>query len=523
MHIVGGGIASMAAAAFMIRDGDVLGTNITIYEQSDKLGGSLDGAGNAEHGYTLRGGRMLESKYLCTFGLFESIPTLNGNQSVTAETLAWNRTMQTSSKSRLVRNGVRETAPKFGLSERHILAIERLVLSPESHLARDTIAEQFDTAFFRTDFWFMWCTTFAFQPWHSAVELKRYLVRFAHMVDGFNRLEGIMRTVYNQFDSMVRPLQAWLQQRGVEFKLSTNVTDIEAIDLDGLNIVSSLTIEQSGKQTRTMISPADAVIVTLGSMTEDSALGGMDAAPVVSRNDGGGSWRFWKAIATGRPEFGTPSVFADHVDESKWVSFTITLRDPALLTVIRDITGNVPGEGGLITFPDSAWLVSIVIPYQPHFIEQPVGVSVVWGYGLTVDVPGNFVKKPLAECTGREIMTELFGHLRLVSGGDAILASSICIPCMMPYITSQFLPRASGDRPAVLPVGWRNLAFIGQYCELPEDVVFTVEYSIRSAQTAVCGLLGVSNNAPAVYKGRRDPRVLYKAFMALHDMTAGLG
>lgn len=144
----------------------------------------------------------------------------------------------------------------------------------------------------------------------------------------------------------------------------------------------------------------------------------------------------------------------------------------------------MPGEGGLITFPKSNWMASIVIPYQPHFIGQPADVAVFWGYGLSVDKPGSFVNKPMASCTGREIMTEVLGHLRIEAEASAILADCICIPCMMPFITSQFLRRAPGDRPQVFPKGWRNLAFMGQYCEMPDDVVFTVEYSVRSAQTA---------------------------------------
>ena len=160
-YLVGGGIASMAAAVFMIRDGDMQGHNITIREQSSKIGGSLDGAGTAKDGYVLRGGRMLESKYLCTFALFDSIPTLDDSQTVTQEIMRWNETMKTSSKSRLFRDGKRQTAPKFGLSERHILNIERLVLEPERLLGGTTIADQFDAAFLQTDFWIMWCTTFS--------------------------------------------------------------------------------------------------------------------------------------------------------------------------------------------------------------------------------------------------------------------------------------------------------------------------------------------------------------------------
>jgi oleate hydratase len=252
-------------------------------------------------------------------------------------------------------------------------------------------------------------------------------------------------------------------------------------------------------------------------MTAGSSLGGTDRPAACDSNDSSGAWALWKTIAAGRSEFGHPSVFADHVDESRWLSFTATLHDPTLFRLIRDLTGNVPGEGGLITFPQSNWLASIVLPHQPHFIGQPKDVQVLWGYGLFVDRPGNFVTKPMVECTGREIMTELLGHLKIEAQAQRILGDAICIPCVMPFITSQFLRRKRGDRPQVVPEGWTNLAFVGQFCELPNDVVFTVEYSVRSAQTAVYTLLGLNRAAPAVYKGQHDLRVVYGAASALRN------
>ena len=517
-YLVGAGIASLAAAAFLIRDGDVPGHNITILEESERIGGSLDAAGSPTDGYTMRGGRMLESKYLCTFDLFSSIPTLDESKTVTQEILDWNETMKTSSKSRLFRDGHRVDSPKFGLSENHILTIERLELEPEGLLGRSSISDQFDASFFETDFWFMWCTTFAFQPWHSAVEFKRYLVRFTHMVAGFNTLSGIMRTVYNQYDSMVRPLQKWLNERGVRFQLNTRVTDLDfRRDSDGYT-VERIVFDHNGHPEEIKLDAKDKVIVTLGSMTEASSIGSMDSAPVLNGKYKGGSWALWEKLASDRPQFGHPANFTDPIEESKWVSFTTTLRDPAFFRLIRDLTGNVPGEGGLISFPESSWLASIVLPHQPHFIGQPADVEVFWGYGLSVDKIGDFVKKPMSACTGREIMTEIMGHLRIDTDSRQILETSNCIPCMMPFITSQFLRRAKGDRPQVVPDGSKNLAFVGQFCEIPEDVVFTVEYSIRSAQTAVYSLLGLNRTPPPVYKGSHDPRVLLKAFLTLHEI-----
>jgi oleate hydratase len=520
VYLVGGGIASLAAAAFFIRDGDIPGHKITIIEESPKIGGSLDAAGNAVDGYVMRGGRMLESKYLCTYDLFSSIPTLDERMTVTQEIFAWNETMKTSSKSRLFRGGHRIDAPRFGLSEKQILTIERLGIEPERMLGRSSISDHFDASFFQTDFWLMWCTTFAFQPWHSAVEFKRYLLRFTHMVSGFNTLSGIMRTVYNQYDSMVRPLEKWLQQRGVKFRLNTRVTALDLHhDKDGCT-VRGIHCEEDELGEDIKVNAGDKVLVTLGSMTEASSLGSMDQPAPLRGQPDGGSWALWEAISAFQPHFGRPSNFTGRIAESKWMSFTTTLHDPTFFDRIRDLTGNVPGEGGLISFPESRWLASIVLPHQPHFIGQPKDLNVFWGYGLFVDKTGDFVKKPMSAASGREIMTEILGHLRLEADAGRILETCTCIPCMMPFITSQFLCRAKGDRPQVVPEGSKNLAFIGQFCELPDDVVFTVEYSIRSAQTAVYSLLSLNRTPPPVYKGQYDPRVLLEAFLAIHDTDA---
>jgi oleate hydratase len=156
-----------------------------------------------------------------------------------------------------------------------------------------------------------------------------------------------------------------------------------------------------------------------------------------------------------------------------------------------------------------------VLPYQPHFINQPDDVQVFWGYGLFPDEPGNYVEKKMSTCSGAEILEELCHHLRFEAELPRILKTSNCIPCMMPYITSQFMPRVSGDRPEVRPVGTTNIAFIGQYCEIPDDVVFTVEYSVRSAQTAVYSLLDIDKRVSPIYHGQQDVGVLLASMQTL--------
>jgi oleate hydratase len=520
VYLVGGGITSLAAAVFLIRDANVPGENITILEELDRVGGTLDGTGSPHEGYVLCGGRMLESKYLCTYDLFSSIPTLDQTRTVTKEIFDWNETTRMSSRSRLIRAGRRESAPAFGLSEKQILTLKLLMVEPEGKLGKGSIADQFDPEFFRTNFWLMWGTTFAFQPWHSAIEFKRCLVRFTHILEGFNQLHGIMGTVYNHYDSMVRPLQKWLDAHGVCFALRTRVKNLVSQKVPNGKRVKRILCEHNGRTREITLGADDLVIVTLGSRSEAPSLGSMDVAPVLKGKTEGGPWALWEKIAGRRSEFGRPSAFADHVDESKSVSFTTTLRDPTFFRLVRDITGNVPGEGGLVTLADSSWLASIVLPHQPHFIGQPKGVDVFWGYGQSVDRLGDFVKKPMHACTGREIMTEIMGHLRIEAEAPHILATATCIPCIMPFFTSQFLRREKGDRPHVIPKRWTNLAFTGQFCELPDDAAFTIEYSIRSAMVAVYRLLDLKLKPPPVYKGQSDPPVLFRAFAALHNLGA---
>jgi oleate hydratase len=208
-------------------------------------------------------------------------------------------------------------------------------------------------------------------------------------------------------------------------------------------------------------------------------------------------------------------VFANHVDQSKWMSFTVTLKDATFFEHMEGFTGNNAGTGGLVTLVDSNWFMSVVLAHQPHFRNQPEDVFVFWGDGLLPDEPGNFVQKPMSQCTGEEILLELFHHLGIVDLMRPVMSRLICVPCTMPYIHSQFMPRDAGDRPLVIPEGATNFAFLGQFVELPRDCVFTVEYSVRSAQTAVFGLLGVEREVSPIYRGDHDAQVLRAALEAL--------
>lgn len=518
-YLVGGGIAALASAAYLIRDGGLPGANVSVLEQTSLLGGSLDGAGSPDHGYVIRGGRMFTYEaYTCTFDLLSFIPSLTDpGKTVSDEIHAFNEKHIPQSHARLVRGGAKVDASTMGFSNQDRLDLIDLMATSEASLGARRIADLFAPSFFETNFWYMWVTTFAFQPWHSAVELKRYLHRFIQEFPRIHTLGGVRRTPYNQYDSIVLPLVTWLKTQGVRFETGVRVTDLDFKYGRRGKGVERLHAVRDGTPGLIAVGDDDLVFVTNGSMTTASSLGSMTRPAELIARDGktDGSWTLWETLASRHVEFGRPSAFNGKVDESKWLSFTATMRDPTFFNLMEKFTGNVAGTGGLVTFTDSNWLMSVVLAAQPHFIGQPDNIQVFWGYGLFVDQIGNFVKKKMSECTGEELMTELLGHLRFEEHKSLILKTSNCIPCMMPYITSQFMPRVKGDRPEVKPAGTTNLAFIGQYCEIPDDVVFTVEYSVRAAQTAVFALLGLDRKVSPLYKAAYDPTVLFGATKAL--------
>ena len=512
-YLIGGGIGSLAAAVFLIRDGHLKGENIHLFEASAVLGGSLDAAGDAISGYSMRGGRMFTTdNYECTWALFKTIPSLTGNgKSVYQETVEFNDQHKSYSKARLVdRQRARVPVSSMGFSMQDRTELFKLMEADETVLSGACITDWLSPHFFDTRFWMMWSTTFAFQPWHSATEFKRYLHRFIREFSRIDTLAGVKRTIYNQYDSLVRPLQKWLVDHDVTVHTNSKVTGLQHKYENGLFVITSIQCESTADTRQYAVGEDDVVILQNGSMTDDSTVGSMRVAPAKHSNTHSDGWQLWHDLSDGRPSFGNPAAFKSCIAQSVWESFTVTLKTADFFTRMREFTGNDPGTGGLVTFKDSNWLMSVVLAHQPHFLNQPSNVAVFWGYALAPDRIGNFVAKAMDECNGEEILRELCGHLHF---DLEIMAGAICIPCRMPYITSMFMPRNHSDRPLPAPRDARNLAFVSQFVEISDDVVFTVEYSIRAAQMAVYSMLSIDLPIPPVTPHDKSVRALIDALV----------
>jgi oleate hydratase len=496
--IVGAGIGSLAAAVFMLRDGGMRGEAVTIFDAGEMPGGSLDAGGDPEHGYVLRGSRMMTSEnFECTWELLGSIPSLRDpGLSVREETLRFSTAVPWNARARLVdHNRAIVDASTMGFSMQDRLELLRISEADDADLAGTRITDWLSPGFFETNFWHLWQTTFAFQAWHGALEFKRYLHRFIRSFPRIDRLSGVKHPELNHHDSFVAPIVAWLRERGVRLRMGTTVTALDLTDTADSFAIRALEYRRDGRRERIAVAPEDLVIVQNGSMTDASSLGSMTAPPPVRAAREAQSWALCESLAAARPGLGDPAVFNAHVAETCWFSFTLTLRQRGFFDFMQGFTGNEAGTGGLVTLKDSRWLISLVLYRQPHIAGQPPGVQVAWGYALHPERVGDFVGKPMTECGGAEVLRELAGHLGLDA---AVFADATCIPCRMPFITSQFMPRGPGDRPPPVPPGSRNLGFVGQFVEIPEDVVFTIEYSVRAAQIAVYRLLGIDRPIPPV-------------------------
>ena len=524
VYMIGSGIGALAAAVYLIRDAHVPGKNIQILETLDVDGGSLDGSGDAKRGFMIRGGRMLNiPTYECLQDVMSEIPSIEfDNISLEEEFLEYNQEFKTHSRARLVdKSGNKVDVTKMGFSPNDRMEMEKLILmETEKSLGAKRIDQVFGKHFFKTNFWYMWQTTFAFQPWSSAAELRRYMIRFMHEFPRIHTLAGVARTAYNQHDSIVKPMVEWLREHGVKIVFNARVADINFSQMrDGAYVADRITYVQNGKNRNISIAPTDIVLFTNGCMTDNSNEAGTDTVAKYIKDDTAPSFELWRKIANGRPEFGDPDVFCGRPDESMWMSFTVTINNnPRLINYIQRFSRNHPGGGGLMTFKDSAWRLSIVVARQPHFKNQPMDTEIFWGYSLNMFVDGDYIKKPMYKCTGREIMTELMGHLHIPKAEQSeMMRGVICRTSIMPYITSQFQPRRPGDRPNVIPVGYENFAFVSQFAEVPDDVVFTMEYSVRAAQRAVYYLMGVDKDLTPINRHQYSPRTMLKAFLKLHS------
>ncbi|AFA50109.1 oleate hydratase [Acetobacterium woodii] len=525
-YLIGGGLAALSAAAFLIRDGQMSGKNICILEEAALPGGGCDGIKDPNRGYVIRGGREMEDHFECLWDLYRSIPSLEiENASVLDEFYWLNQADPSSSPVRVTENQGKDahTLHKFALSDTAAMEISTLIMTPEKYLDDKRITDVFGKDFFESNFWLFWRSMFAFEEWHSAIEMRRYLTRFIHLTHTLPDLSGLKFTKFNQYESLILPLVKFLESHGVNFRYETTVTNVIFDIQHDKKVAKQIDCISQDSCDSIKLTENDFVFITLGSNTDQSGFGD-DNHPVVVPEGLGSSWSLWKNIAAQDEAFGHPGKFCGDVSGSNWESATITFADDKIPAYIEKLTGRDPYNGkivtgGPITAKDSSWLMSWTVSRQPHFKVQKSNEIVAWVYGLFSNKPGDFIKKPMQACTGLEIVEEWLYHIGVPVNEIPDLAKNHahCIPCMMPYVTSYFMVRKAGDRPNIVPDHALNFAFIGEHVETPEDTVFTTEYAVRTGMEAVYTLLNIGRGVPEVFASAYDIRILLKAAASMLD------
>lgn len=547
--MIGTGVANLAAGVYLIRDGGWSGNQITMFGL-DKHGAN-DGAAVADYeteygnqrlsndrGFLAKGGRMLnEETYENLWDVLRSVPSLDHpGQSVTDDILNFDHAYPTHDVARLMdkRNGIRNNGGaddyshmQFNNQDRKLLT--KLMMMPESQEAKlndVSIAEWFKDSphIFTTNFWYMWETTFAFKKESSAMELRRYMNRMILEFSRINTLEGVTRTPYNQYESIILPMRKYLSDHGVTFINNRKITAFQFKDtpLRDDIIVTGLEYEDVGenKQTGTIpVDENDLVFDINGAITDSSSIGDFNT-PIKENMEYAPSAALWKQATEHFYNLGNPDKFFNDRAQSEWMSFTVTTKNHYLVNQISRITQQEPGNA-LNTWVDSNNLLSIVVHHQPHFHAQKENETVFWGYFMFPRKNGDYVDKPVIEMTGKEMLQELLGHLAevdqatdsIVYHEEEIMDSIVnVIPVYMPYASALFNTRAVGDRPEVVPKHSKNLAFVSQFAEMPFDMVFTEQYSFRAAQRAVYHFLGIpEEKMTPVHHYEKNPKVLLKA------------
>ncbi len=527
-YIIGSGLAALTAACYLVRDGQMKGEHVHILEKEQLAGGACDGWKYEDIGYVMRGGREMDNHFEVMWDLFRSIPSIETEGVSVLDEYYWlNKEDPNYSLCRATVNRGEDahTDGRFDISDKGAMEIMKLFFTPEEDLQDKKITDFFDDEVLNSNFWLYWRTMFAFENWHSALEMKRYIQRYIHHIGGLPDFKALRFTKYNQYESMILPMIKYLESFGVQFHFGVKVVNVQFDCKPERKLATRIDVIRDGQEESIGLTDNDLVFITNGGCVENSTIGSQNS-PAEFRPEikAGGGWDMWRKIAAQDPAFGNPDKFCGDPELCNWMSATVETLDQRIIPYIKKIckrdpfTGKVV-TGGIVTVKDSSWLLSWTINRQPQFREQPKDHCLVWVYALFSDKPGDYIKKPMRECTGKEICMEWLYHLGVPENEIEELAehSANTVPVMMPYIDAFFMPRAIEDRPKVVPDGAVNFAFLGQFAELPRDTIFTTEYSMRTGMEAVYTLLNVDRGVPEVWGSVYDIRALLDATVKLRD------
>ena len=312
------------------------------------------------------------------------------------------------------------TDGKFGLSDKGAMEIMKLFFTPDEQLQDKKITDFFDDEVLNSNFWLYWRTMFAFENWHSALEMKLYIKRYIHHIGGLPDFTALRFTRYNQYESMHPahdrvPEGLW---RAVPLRHQGHGRQVRhsGRPQDGKH---RSPCEHAGEVSNIDLTENDLVFITNGGCVESCTVGAQDKAAGFRPRP---SSRATAGICGRRsPHRTRPSATRTSSARIRscptGMSATVTTLDDKIPQYIQKICKRDPFSGHRSS------------PAASSRSRTPAGCSagrstvsrssaispriscVVWVYGLFSDKPGDYVKKPMRDCTGKEICMEWLYHI----------------------------------------------------------------------------------------------------------------
>ena len=380
-YIIGTGLAGLSAAFYLVRDGQIKGDRVHLLEKLELSGGSCDGRKDITKGFYMRGGREMDNHFECMWDMYRDVPSIENPEVSVLDEYYWlNKEDPNYSLCRasINRGEDAHTDKMFKLDKESAMALSKLFITPEKELEDKKISEVLPDSFWETNFWLYWQTMFAFQKWSSALEMKRYLCRYCHHIDGLPDFSALRFTKYNQYESMILPLVKYLENHGVKIEYGMDVKNVIIEDINDRKVARKIVYVKDGKEGSIDLIEDDLVFITNGCCTDTSCYGDQNTVPDLSGiEDGKGeSWDLWNNIAAQAKngEYGNPIKFCGDVEATNWMSATIETKDEDIINHIIKICKRDPRSGrvttgGIVTVKDATdnWYLSWTINRQPQF------------------------------------------------------------------------------------------------------------------------------------------------------------
>jgi oleate hydratase len=501
--VLGSGTASLASAVYLITHAKLRPSAVHILDEHLSLQETIHRQGSAHAGYDQFAGCLPVPIGPDLKEFLDTIPSaVAEGQSFLDDIqqeekrLAIDRTGRTcfiAQKDGCFRHLPTES---LNLGWNHRINLIRLLMKREKTLQGVAIRDFFRRSFFESTFWTIWSMQFGFQPWHSAAEFRRAIRQY---LSGFRSLSissCLDVTGHYQYESIYLPIYFFLQSQGVDFQFGTKIRNIETTLNQNQYAITQLSLSRHGLDFQEKLGPSDIVLATLGSTVSGCAIGTNDHPPswhsIEASDHLDANWSLWLEVGNKYQGLGNPYTFCTRKSESILESFTVTTEDIEFFDHLESLSQCPCQAGAMIIMKNSSWRLSLCLPVQPVFPQQPQDVRVLWGFALLPEIEGDHVKKNMLSCSGAEVMSEILYHLDLPRDmAMEALQRSIVIPRAMPRMSSTLLTRSLEDRARIAPESISNLGLVGSFVETPGRTCVDVSYGVHAARIAVSHLMGL--------------------------------